>query len=396
MRRIIIVGSGFSGSILARKIAEETGQKVTIVEKRPHIGGNMYDSYDEHGILLQRYGPHFLNTDHYDIIAFLEQYTEFFPHDAKLLSFIDGNYVRLPFNFRTVQQLVGANQSQNLLAKLRGSFQGRDRVPILELVEHTDSDIRTYGVLLFEKAYRTYISKMWGIQPERIDKYVLERVPMAMNYDERYLNRDFQYLPVGGFTKLFESMLDHPNITVTLNTDALEHIEIDETARAILYDGEKLDCLIYTGAIDELFGRRYGALPYRSLDLKYEHFETESRLPAEIISYPQADGYTRSTEYRKLMYDDSGAQGTTVVTEYPLAYDPHSSRANIPYYPVVTEDSNALYQRYLAETKKYSGLFLCGRLAEFKYYNMDVCIEHALAYFADVRVYLEELACSGK
>ena len=172
----------------------------------------MFDSYDEHGILIQRYGPHFVNTNKYFVIEFLEQYAELFPHDTKLLSYIDGNYVRLPFNFRTAQQLVGAKKSEGLLAKLREAFCGRDRVPILELVEHEDAEIRDYGTLLFEKAYRTYTSKMWGLQPEQIDKYVLDRVPMAMSFDERYLNKDFQYLPKAGFTKLFERMLDHPNI----------------------------------------------------------------------------------------------------------------------------------------------------------------------------------------
>lgn len=388
---VIVIGCGFSGGILARKIAEELDRPVTILEKRGHIGGNMYDEYDQYGILIQKYGPHFLNTNHYSVIEFLEQYAELFPHNTKLLSFIDGSYVRLPFNFTTVQQLVGAKKSESLLAKLREEFQGRDRVPILELVNHSDQEIADYGTLLFEKAYRTYTSKMWGIQPEEIDPYVMERVPMAMNYDERYLNKDFQYLPKEGFTKLFERMLDHPNIRVQLNTDALKHLTLDESQRRILFNGGEVDCVIYTGAIDELFACKYGRLPYRSLDIKYEHFMKESALPSEIISYPQADGYTRSTEYRKIMYDDSCVQGTVVATEYPLAYDPIASKGNIPYYPVVTKKSSTLYRKYLEEVSKYQNLFLCGRLAEFKYYNMDICIEHALQYFNNIKLYLEKI-----
>lgn len=387
--KIIVIGSGFSGSILARKIAEELNRKVLVLEKRPHIGGNMYDSIDENGILIQKYGPHFLNTNKYFIIQFLQQYAELFPHTTKLLSFIDGNYVRLPFNFQTVQELVGAEKSESLLAKLREVFAGRDRVPILELIDHLDSEIHTYGTLLFEKAYRTYTSKMWGLQPEQIDKYVLNRVPMAMNYDERYLNKDFQYLPIKGFTELFRNMLDHPNITVELNVDALDRIEIKEDTQEILYEGEAAGCVIYTGAIDELFRKKYGALPYRSLDIRYDYFEGDSVLPSEIVSYPQAPGYTRSTEYRKMMYDDNEAVGSVVATEYPLAYDPDAEIGNIPYYPVNTKESDALYQKYLQESKQYKNLFLCGRLAEFKYYNMDICIEHALKYFKNVRVYLE-------
>jgi len=389
MQRIIVIGSGFSGSILARKIAEELDQEVVVIEKRPHIGGNMYDEVDEHGILIQRYGPHFLNTNKYWIIKFLKQYTELFPHETKLLSFIDGNYVRLPFNFKTVQQLVGPEAAEGLLSKLRAAFQGRDRVPILELVDHSDSEISAYGKLLFEKSYRTYTCKMWGLQPEQIDKYVLDRVPMAMGYDERYLNKDFQYLPIKGFTALFEKMLNHPNIEVRLNTDALQHLALSDSR--ISYDDEPVDCLIYTGAIDELFGCKYGALPYRSLDIRYQYFELDSALPGEIISYPQAPGYTRSTEYRKIMYDDSKARGSVVATEYPLPYDSRAKVGNVSYYPVVTEESNALYQCYLREAQQYRELFLCGRLAEFKYYNMDVCIEHALEYFEHVKRYLENI-----
>ncbi len=390
MKKIVVVGSGFSGSILARKIAEELGRQVLVVEKRSHIGGNMYDEYDEHDILIQKYGPHFLNTDKYSIIKFLSRYAELFPFAVELLSFIDGKYVRLPFNFETVQQLVGAEKSESLLAKLRTTFRGRDRVPILELVDHADPEISGYGSTLFEKAYRTYTSKMWGLPPEKIDKYVLDRVPMAMNYDRRYLNKDFQYLPVKGFTRLFESLLDHPNITVSLNTDALTHLEL--SGDKVWYDGEPVMCLIYTGAIDELFGRKYGSLPYRSLDIRYSYSEKDSVLPEQIISYPQAEGYTRSTEYRKIMFDSSGAKGSIVATEYPLDYDPEAAVGNIPYYPVVTVESAALYQRYLKDVSRYKNLFLCGRLAEFKYYNMDVCIEHALEYFENVKEYLTRYA----
>ena len=392
MNDIIIVGTGFSGSILARKIAEECGRKVTVIEKRDHIGGNMYDEYDQYGILVQKYGPHFLNTNKYFIIEFLKQYGELFPHDTHLLSFIDGKYVQLPFNFRTVQQLVGAKKSEGLLQKLREAFYGRDRVPILELVDHEDPDISEYGNLLFEKAYRTYTSKQWGLQPEKIDKYVLDRVPMAMGFDARYLNKDFQYLPVGGFTALIQNVLDHPNIEVRCGVDALEHIAFDEAARRITYDGRKVEMLIFTGNIDELFGLKYGRLPYRSLDIQYTYEPKKSILPAEIVSYPQAAGYTRSTEYKKITYGlDQDIPVSMIATEYPLAYDPADEKANIPYYPVLTEDSQKLYAHYVAEAEKYGNIVLCGRLAEFKYYNMDVCIEHALEKFNEIRGRIERV-----
>ena len=383
MKKIIIVGAGFSGSIIARKIAEELDIKVTVIERRDHIGGNAYDEYDENGILIQKYGPHFLNTNKYFIIKFLMQYSELFQHNTKLLSFLDGQYIRLPFNFQSVQELLGAEKSETVINKLRKNFPGRDRVPVLEMVDCTDTDVSAFGTLLFEKAFKTYTSKMWGTDINKIDKYVLERVPFAMNYDERYLNKDFQYLPKNGFTKLFENMLDHPNITIALETDALKHIEFKDNN--VLYDSEKIDLLVFTGPIDELFNYKYGNLPYRSLDIRYEYSEADSVLPAEIISFPQAEGKTRSTEYRKMMFDDSECKGSVVATEYPLWYDKNAGIGNIPYYPVVTEESNKMYEKYLDEAKKYGNIFLCGRLAEFKYYNMDICIEHALEKFEEIK-----------
>lgn len=388
MGKIIVVGAGFSGSVIARKLADELDRKVSVVERRRHIGGNAYDELDGHGILVQRYGPHGINTNKFFIIEYLKQYAELFPHCVKMLSFIDGKYVRLPFNFETVQQLVGAENSESLLKKLRSAFGGRDRVPVLELVNHPDAEVSRYGNLLFDKAYKTYTSKMWGIGVDKIDKYVLERVPMAMNYDERYLNKDYQYLPVKGFTEIFRNMLAHPNIDLELNTDALEHISFNEAENTVLYDGEAVEALIFTGPIDELFDYKFGSLPYRSLDIKYEHSESSSVLPCEIISYPQAAGFTRSTEYRKLMYNDENAVGSVVATEYPLQYDKNAKVGNIPYYPVVTEESSAMYSKYRSEVGKYKNIFLCGRLAEFKYYNMDICIEHALQYFENIKEYL--------
>ena len=385
MKKIVIVGAGFCGSIIARKIAEELDIPVSVVERRKHIGGNAYDEYDENGILIQKYGPHFLNTNNYEVIKFLKKYSELIRYDVKLLSFIDGNYVRLPFNFRTMQQLVGDENSVELLKSFRTEFAGRDRVPIFELLNSENEIIRAYGELLFEKAYRTYTSKQWGIPPEQIDKSVLERVPMAMNFDERYLNADFQYLPRHGFTKLFENMLDHQNIDVKLDCDAFDHIAFDENNHIIKYDSENIDMLVFTGAIDELFGLKYGRLPYRSLEIQYEYFNEEKVLPCEVISYPQADGYTRKTEYKQFTFDMKKCDKTVVATEYPLEYNPADPKAKVPYYPVLTETSRALYQKYLAEANKYGNIFLCGRLAEFKYFNMDICIEHALEMYEKIK-----------
>lgn len=187
-------------------------------------------------------------------------------------------------------------------------------------------------------------------------------------------------------------MLDHPNIKLSLNTNALDYIRFDEENRFVTYNGEKVDCLIFTGPIDELFAYKYGPLPYRSLDIKYEYSDSNSVLPCEIISYPQAKGYIRSTEYRKIMFDDSAVKGSVVATEYPLPYDKNAEIGNIPYYPVLTEESKSAYEKYVNEARKYNNIFLCGRLAEFRYYNMDICIEHALEYFENIKDCLQTIS----
>ena len=207
-----------------------------------------------------------------------------------------------------------------------------------------------------------------------------------MGCDERYMNKDFQYLPKYGFTKMFENMLDHQNISVELGVDALERINFDENSKRVFYNGEPLKLLVFTGPIDELLGSKYGELPYRSLDIKYE-WQNEQRIyPESIISFPQADGYTRKTEYKFLMYDNSEVRGSTVATEYPTAYVKNGH--NAPFYPVITDENRARYEKYRMEIESYKNIFLCGRLAEFKYYNMDDCIIRAFSVFNEIKQYL--------
>ena len=383
MYDIIVVGTGFSGSILARKLAEEKNKRILLVEQRKHIAGNMYDELDQHGILVQRYGPHLFSTDKYWIVDYLSMYAEMVVHETKILSYIDGQYVRLPFNFRTVQQLVTPKKAEKLLALFRQYFGGRDRVSVFELVEHENTDIRSYGELLFQKAYLTYTAKMWGLHPNDIDRSVLNRAMMSMGYDERYQNKDFQYLPKHGFTKLFENMLDHPNIDVRLECDALQHITFDVVNKKLLFDGKAYEQIVFTGAIDELFQQKYGKLPYRSLDItyRYEKMMNGFALPCQVISYPQADGYTRETEYKQINYINVDTPYTVIAREYPLEYNKDAAKGNVPYYPVLNAENQDKHARYLEEANQYANLFLCGRLADYKYYNMDLIIENAFEKF---------------
>lgn len=387
MEKIVVVGTGFSGSIIARKIAEELNREVLVIEKRPHIAGNMYDEYDEKNILVQKYGPHVLVTDKWNVIEYLSQYSEMFRHTVKELSYIDGQYVRLPFNFESVQQMMGCKNAEVIINKMRKAYPGRDRVPILELANSEDEDIAGWGNLLFEKSYRTYCAKQWDVPVDTLDKTIMNRVPMAMSYDERYMNKDFQYLPKYGFTEMFKKMLDHPNITVQLNTDALDGLAFDEEKKKVFYLGEPVELLVFTGPVDEMLGVKYGELPYRSLDIVYEWFDEQQIYPEKIISYPQAKGYTRKTEYKFMMFDHSKAEGTTIATEYPTEYK--KGGKNAPFYPVITEETKRRYEMYKQEAESYGNVFLCGRLAEFKYYNMDDCILHAFDVFEEIRKYLK-------
>lgn len=382
MGKVVVVGSGFSGAVLARKMAEDLSLPVTVIEKRPHIAGNMYDEIDEHGILVQRYGPHVLVTNEWAVIEYLSNFSEMFQHTVKELSYIDGKYIRLPFNFESIQQLLGFKKAETVIRKLRQAFPGIDRVPVLDLANSEDKDISYFGNLLFEKSYRNYCAKQWDIPTEKLDKSIMNRSAMALSYDERYMNKDFQFLPKHGFTELFKKMLDHPNICVRCNCDALDLIDLDENKKVVYFEGEPVELLVYTGAVDELLNVKYGELPYRSLNIRYEWFEDEQIYPEKIISYPQATGYTRRTEYKFMMYDHSKVSGTTVATEYPVPYI--KGGENAPYYPVITDENKKRYQAYLHDINQYNNIFLCGRLAEFKYYNMDDCILHAFQIFKQI------------
>ena len=385
---VVVVGTGFSGSILAREIVEKYNIDVNVIEKRPNIAGNMYDYVDSNGILIQKYGPHFLNTNKYWIIKYLQKYSNLIQHDCSLLTFIDGKYMQLPFNFKTLQQLVGYENSESLLAKLRNEFYGKDRVPMYDMLNSKDDDIKSFANLLFEKAFKTYTAKMWGLPIESIDKSVINRVQFCLGFDSRYLNKDFQFLPEFGFTKLIENILDHPKIHLRLNEDASKHISFDKDL--IFYDDNKVDLLIYTGGVDELFHYKFGKLPYRTLKFKYTYYDCDKILPKEIISFPQAEGYTRSTEYKQFNFHCNNHKKTVVVTEYPDEYDPNDLERNVPCYPIITEDNLKLYGQYLNLAKQFNGLFLCGRLAQYKYFNMDLVIESSFEQLDKIKEFIEK------
>ena len=368
----LIVGAGIAGGTVARKLAE-AGKRVLMLERRGHPGGNAYDALDEHGIRVQQYGPHIFHTSDENVYTWVTRFCEPEPYQPTTAAVIDGISTPVPFNFRTIDQFYAPEAAALLKRALKERYPGRESVPVTELLESDDGGIRGFAEFLFEKDYRLYTAKQWNLKPEEVDPSVLKRVPVLLGYGGRYTDR-WQFIPKGGFTAFYERMTDHPNIEIRLNTDALKHLATDEAAGEILFDGEAAP-VVWTGAVDELFGYRFGVLPYRSLRFDFQSLAQESYQEAAVTAYPQAKGYTRITEYTKIPPQD-GHGWTSIAIEYPIPFDPASG--NERYYPVLTEESKALNEKYQEHARRFRNLTLCGRLAEFRYIEMDQAIGEIL------------------
>ena len=376
---LIVVGSGFCGSTIAYLAAKKLNKKVLLLDRRSHIGGNMYDSIDENGILVHRYGPHILHTNNDRVYNFLVEIDDWMDFSLKCGAVIDGKYSPTPFNFTTIDIFYNKQDAQELKDRLINHYPSKKSATVVELFESKDALVRNYAEFLFQKDYRPYTSKQWGKQPEEIDVSVLKRVPVNLSYDDKYFADKYQILPVDGYTAFFLKMLNHPNITIELCTEAKDRISFNEETNQILFDEYTLDIpLVFTGAIDDLFDMRFGRLPYRSLVFDYQTKDTASYQQAPVVAHPQAKDFTRITEYTKLPVQDVGNK-TTIAVEY--SYDVEDRKGMEPYYPIPTTYSSKLYKKYKDLAEKYDFLFLCGRLADYKYYNMDNAIERAFEVF---------------
>lgn len=386
----LVVGCGLSGAVIARHMAE-FGKKVVIWERRNHIGGNMYDYIDEHGFLVQKYGPHTFHTKKQELYDYMCRYGGWKPYKLTCGAVWDGIYTPTPFNFTTIDTYYAPEEANRLKRKLCEAFHGRSTATVVEVLEHPDSDIRGYAKFLFQNDYAPYTAKQWGVSPEEIDPSVLKRVPLRFSYDEGYFDDDYEVMPEKSFTAFFQNLLDHPNITVELRVEAMDRLKVaystktynPERENYLYLDGEAVNIpIVYTGAIDELFGMVYGRLPYRSLRFEWRYNDSDSFQPAPVVAYPQEAGYTRITEYKKLPIQD--LPGSSYAVEYPLPY--RDGEALEPYYPVLTAKSQEQYVRYRALADRIPNLILCGRLADFKYYNMDQALEHALCICGSLRM----------
>jgi len=364
----LIVGAGFAGSVLAERIASQRGERVLIIDKRPHISGNAYDRYDDAGLLIHQYGPHIFHTNSKAVMDYLSQFTRWRPYEHRVLADVDGMLLPIPINLDTVNKLFGLNLDSDGLAEW---FAARAEHPA-EIRSSEDVVVAAVGRELYEKFFRGYTKKQWGVEPSELDKSVTARVPTRTNRDDRYFNDVYQCMPEGGYTRMFERMLDHPNIKIMLQT------RFDEVRGQMPFRR-----LIYTGPIDEYFQFRFGRLPYRSL--KFEHVTLNRRWlqPVAVVNYPQTQAYTRVTEYKHL----TGQQHdkTSVTFEYPCANGD-------PYYPVPRAENMELYRRYEKLALAQKDVWFVGRLATYRYYNMDQVVGQALATFRRINQDIPGLA----
>lgn len=353
----LIVGAGFAGSVLAERLASRADKKVLLVEKRDHIGGNAYDYYNKDGILIHKYGPHIFHTNSKDVFDYLSLFTTWRPYEHHVLASVDGQLVPIPINLNTINTLYGLNLSSMEMEE----FLKSRAEPVTPVLTSRDVVVSKVGKELYEKFFKGYTKKQWDLDPSELDASVTARVPTRTNKDDRYFTDTYQSMPAKGYTRMFQKMLDHPNIKIMLNTDYKEVIDF------IPYHH-----MIYTGPIDSFFNYCYGPLPYRSINFRFETVDMESFQPTGTVNYPNEQAYTRITEFKYLTGQKH--HKSTIVYEYPVA-------EGDPYYPVPRPENAELYKKYKQLASAISNTHFVGRLATYKYYNMDQVVASALALY---------------
>ena len=378
MKDVIIIGAGFAGATVANVLANK-GKNVLIIDKRDHIGGNAYD-YVEEDILIHKYGPHIFHTNSKEVFDYLSNFTEWYKYEHKVLGHVDNKLVPIPFNFKSIEECL-PEKAEKLIELLKKDYGDGKKVPIMDLLMNENRDIRYLANYIYEHVFKYYTMKQWDMKVEELDSAVSARVPVNTSYDDRYFNDTYQYMPKEGYTKLIAKMLDNEHIEVLLSTNVTDILKLEDGT--VYYNGEVFEGdVYYTGAIDELFEYKHGELPYRSLDLILERLNKTFQ-DAATENYPENDvKFTRITEYKHFM--EVEPKGVTYIhTEYPFPYKRNGEVGNVPYYPIIKDENQALYETYVKEANKYPKLHLIGRLAEYKYYNMDAIVLKALEMCKD-------------
>ncbi len=356
----LIVGAGFAGSVLAERLANGSDKKILICDKRSHIAGNAYDFYNDEGILIHKYGPHIFHTNSAEVFDYLSNFTEWRSYEHRVLASVDGMLVPMPINLDTINKLYGLNLTAFEVEKFFESLaEKRDQIRTSE-----DVVVSKVGRELYEKFFKNYTRKQWGLDPSELDASVTARVPTRTNRDDRYFTDSLQAMPKHGYTRMFEKMLDNPNIKIMLNCDYREIINQISFKE-----------MIYTGPVDGFFDYRYGKLPYRSLEFKHESHDTEQFQVAPVVNYPNEQAYTRITEFKYLTGQEH--KKTSVVYEFPKA-------EGDPYYPIPRKENADIYAKYKVLAEARSDVHFVGRLATYKYYNMDQIVAQALMTYGKI------------
>ncbi len=368
----LIVGAGLAGATMAERLATQSGKKVLLIDKRNHVGGNTYDYYNSDGILVHKYGPHIFHTNSKDIFDYLGHFTQWRPYEHRVLASVDGMLLPIPINLNTINEMYGLRlNSSEVDAFLESKAEKRSNI-----VTSEDVVINKVGKELYEKFFKGYTKKQWNLDPSELDASVTARIPTRNNRDNRYFTDTFQAMPLNGYTRLFDNMLRHPNIKVMLNTDYKEII-----------DTIAFDKMIYTGPVDYYFDNCYGKLPYRSLEFKFETVETEVYQPTGTVNYPNEHAYTRVTEFKYLTGQKHPK--TSIVYEYP-------KDGGDPYYPVPRPENAELYKRYQLLADNEKDVYFVGRLATYKYYNMDQVVAQALTLYKKITAHEKENHVNSK
>ena len=382
MKDVIIVGAGFAGSTLANLFAN-ANKKVLVIDKRSHIGGNMYEEVRENGVRIHKYGPHIFHTNDKEVFEYLQKFTSFYFYEHRVIGYIDGEYVPIPFNFKSLELLFPSDKVKIIKEKLLSTYKDQKKVSILDLLNDSDEVIKEFGKYVYEKVFVHYTAKQWNVPISEVDSSVINRVPVILGYDDRYFQDTYQAMPKNGYNEIFENMLNHKNIEIKLNTNALDLIKIDIDNKKIYYNNEEFKgTLIYSGALDELLEYKYGPLPYRSLDLVFEDRCENYYQPSSVVNYTVSEKFTRITEF-KYLSNQIVKDNTTILKEYPLTYD-YKNKNHVPYYAIFNDHNLSLYQKYYDSVKDINNFYLCGRLAEYKYYNMDAVVRRAMDLFKEI------------
>ncbi|WP_088188493.1 UDP-galactopyranose mutase [Desulfosporosinus sp. FKA] len=370
----LVIGCGMAGSVIARELAERAGKKVLILEMRGHIGGNTYDFKDKNGILIHGYGPHIFHTNSKRVFDYLSRFTTWRNYSHEVVGDIHGQLLPIPFNLNSLHLAYEPSKAGRIEQKLIDTFGFGSKVPILDLRQQHDPELAEIADFIYKNVFLYYTQKQWGLAPEQIDSLVTARVPVFISHDNRYFQDTYQGIPAQSYTSLFAGMLDHPNIELSLNSDARKRLRL-ESGNVFFDDNPFNGTIIYSGPLDELFDCRYGRLPYRTLDFVFETHEMTWYQPKGTVNYPVNQDYTRITEFKHLTGQVLNER-TTIVKEYPRAYTGADSET--PYYPIQNPENLALYERYRTLIAEFPNFHVLGRLAEYKYYNMDAIAAKAL------------------